>query len=208
MKKQNKTNDSRLKDIEWYKNEFIELYLEHFQKHNKYSVIFEAISKGDELSKVLDIRDKFEKIANYLFNEKSIWIRLIIWDEGIFNKNDLYKCGYTEENLNFSKGCPSDKIFQDSFYEDEILKNSEIQYIYYEKYDYKYLLPFVIAISNFELGFEPSASISAFFMTFDGTPILLNFPDDRFIELCTDSDDLINSVKNKFESYQPKVYTN
>jgi hypothetical protein len=98
-------------------------------------------------------------------------------------------------------------MFESSVYSKEALNESEILYIKYDSYDYNKLLPFVVAISNFELALEPSASVSAYFMTFDSPTVLLNLPDDRFIELCTDSIEIVNLVTKKFRHYEPKVYT-
>jgi hypothetical protein len=83
------------------KYEFVESYDKYFSKENKYAVILEFVETGNDIDKVLDIRKKFTELANLVFLEKKVWVRLIIWDIAKGTKQELVRCGFNERNLNF-----------------------------------------------------------------------------------------------------------
>ena len=75
------------------KQTFLNLYEKQFLKNNKFCVVFETNDNLSDLKRVNQAQDIVKKLADFIFNDKEVWVCLIIWDIKLDTKNDLIKCG-------------------------------------------------------------------------------------------------------------------
>ncbi|MDP2385338.1 MAG: hypothetical protein Q8M29_03120 [Bacteroidota bacterium] len=187
------------------KQDFIKAYKKQFIAKNKFKIVFEmgALLKGKE--RVGQVTNRFKEIADFIFEQKELWVLLILWDVERGTKNDLAKCGFEENAATHSyKGKIEDGLLANSRFDSQAIKESEIKYLKYEKFSFDKISPIVRAIAGYELGFENSANISAYFLSFEDTAVLLNLYDDRGMELLNDASEFTSEISNKFQRYLMK----
>lgn len=172
---------------------FVKKYRDHFGKKNKYQIVVSMDERFKGKAKVVQVMKRFNQVANIIFSDKEIWVLLIIWDAYRGTMEDLTNCGFKYPEI-YIKGDYDDELLNTQLFDKEALKESEFFYLRYSKYAFEQIAPIVCAIAGYELGLERSANISAYFINFDDTPILLNLYDDRGLELVTDSKENFNKI--------------
>lgn len=161
--------------------DFKKKFHKSFSDDNQYKIVFNMSDYlKDEESRVKKVIQRFKSISQEIFHDSDIWVALVIWNQSIETAKDLKACGFKIEDVtSVFKGNINDNIFNFEDYED-----SEIIYLYYDKFDFAKLKPLVRAIAGFELAVKPSASITAYFLNFQkDRDVLLNLYDDRGMEL-------------------------
>lgn len=184
------------------KAEFINAYKRNFVINDELKLKFEMGGKMNGEQRVNQVLQRFEEISNYIFKNKEIWIFLIIWDANGDNKKELVNGGFDETLAsNYYYGKVEDGlIIKENFYE-EAFEEAEILYLKYKHYSFDDIMPLVYSKAGFELGFENTAGIVAYFISFEDQPILLNLYDDRGMELLSHDRETINNISREFSEY-------
>lgn len=133
-------------------------------KANRYRVILGGDLENEERAK--HAKSKAIQILKHNFENKSIWIRLVLWDEvdeAILQSTIL-------KNL-------IDKIKFKKIEDDSL-----VLFLYFDSFNEIELKKLVESSINYELGFNPSINMTCFYFNFE-TPILINIYDDRGMDL-------------------------
>lgn len=101
-------------------------------------------------------------ILNRIFQNKSIWLRVILWDD------------YTLEQL----GIQNKEFLKFTDYSDE----NKVLYFYIPLYNEIIIKMIVRSIINYEIGLQPSLNISCLYFNFDNS-IVANVYDDRGMDI-------------------------
>lgn len=187
------------------KIDFINLYKQFFSKNNELKLRFEMGGKLKSKKRITQVLKRFEEISSYIFDNKEVWILLIIWDSKGNNKKELLNSGF-EKSLSLADeyytGKLRDEVIDIHNFNIEAFEDAEILYIKYKIYNFNAIFPIVYSKAGFELGANNTAGIVAYFISFsDEQPILLNLYDDRGMELLTTKQTLVNLIHNKFDEY-------
>lgn len=182
--------------------EFIETYKRVFTKNDERKIRFKMGEKKEGEERVCQVLSRFEEISNYIFNRKEVWVLLIIWDANGENKKELVDAGFNEGKADeYHYGQVSDGLIKEENFSSEALLNSEILYLKYNSYSFERVRPLIYSKAGFELGFERTAGIVAYFISFENCPILLNLYDDRGMEVLVENEKVMDEIHNRFVKY-------
>lgn len=145
--------------------------------------------------RVEQVIHRTNEVFDYIFNGKSIWVRLTLWG-GEIEKNNVKECGF-----DFTNASNIYKVIDKKQMTNEELMCSDVYYLHFNKYKFEHIEPLILAISSYELIFEPSANITAYFINIDGSPIFANLYDDRGMEIIVQEEDYYNFLRTKFKPY-------
>ena len=182
--------------------EFLIKFHNSFNIGHTFKIVFAMAGdiKNDNL-RVQKVIQRFKDISKEIFRDKDIWIALILWNIERATVKELEVCGFNFENADFKfEGSKYDSVFVGDNFEN--FQDSQILYLYYNRFDFLKLKGLVKAIAGFELGVEPSANITCYFLNFEtGNEVLLNLYDDRGMEFLTTNEGLQEKVLKKFKNY-------
>jgi hypothetical protein len=171
-------------------------YLKFFGSESEMSLVLEMGEGEDAVQRVNITHQKSKEVLDYLFDSRDLWIKLIIWNKSFNTRFELEKCQFDWK-----------KPMQVVDLHDSIVLNAsekvdtDAYFLYYPKYDYEMVRPLIQAIAAFELGLDPSANISAEFMSFGRSPVLVNLYDDRGMEIISIDSDHHQVLMNRFIRY-------
>lgn len=184
------------------RSEFLSAYKRVFVDDNELRIGFKMGENLRGKKRIDQVVKRFEEISNAVFGGDEIWVLLIIWDANGENKKKLIDIGF-DINLasNYAYGKIDDGVIVKEKFAEDAFEDAKILYIKYDQYSFNYILPLVYSKTGFELAFENTAQITAYFMSFSKHPVLLNLYDDRGMELLSHDKEVIDSVAKKFSKY-------
>lgn len=176
---------------------FIENYRINFSNQNIYKAVFKLGLSSNYFIRFEEAIKHFRNITEYLFDKKDMYILLVKWgsksEENYYGKPDFI-CDSVDEEYNL-------EFFKERFGFD-LTSDDEICLLYNKRFYYDSVRQIIDGIVGFDLGLDSGLNISAYFISFDNTPFLVNMYDDRGMEVLTDSAFLIENVKNEFRDLQ------
>lgn len=134
----------------------------------------------DEEQRLKQALERSSKILHDCFENKPVWLRIILW--GATEESNIVSAG-------FSLGSPN-KLFRQK---DE----NEILYVYFNRYAKHHLSPIVESIINFDMGEDPSANITCYFINFK-SKVIVNLYDDRGLDIYTPNDVLLGEFTERY----------
>ena len=183
-------NSNSLKSI------FENLDLEHFGKDNKINLVFEMGESEDNFERVNSTLIKSKEILDFLFNKKNLWVKLIIWNKSFNTRQQLENCHFDWNKAKVVIELNDSVILKEFEKED-----TESYCLFYPQYEFENIKPIIQAIAAFELGIYPAANITAYFISFDRYPFLVNLYDDRGMEVLFCDTQQYDTLKNEFSKY-------
>lgn len=179
-------------------DEFIYKYLNTFQENKccQHFIEFVDDSNNDSI-KVHNIQMVIEKLFNQLFTHNELYIVLFIWNTELKTEFDLMNLGFDYSMV--------DKVYEDIHFSDHQLidnpKNTKVNLLYFKNYKYEKIKYLVQATATWELAIRPSANVNAYYISFNREgDILVNFHDDRGLEIITTSQVLNMKIKKTFNA--------
>jgi hypothetical protein len=184
------------------KSEFINAFKLSFVSDTEFKVTFEMGQNAKGQKRVNQVLERFENISKFVFQNDEIWVLLIIWDAKGENKKDFLNIGFDKSiATECYNGKIKDALIKKEQFYDKAIANAEIFYLKYNTYLFDKVMPLVYSKAAFELGFQNTASIVAYFISFKNQPILLNLYDDRGMEILSNDKEIISNLEKKFYRY-------
>lgn len=182
------------------REEFENKYEKIFNDNKCLQSIFDfGKNSHDDKSKVVYIHNIMKNLFDQMFKNKDLYIILFIWNTNFGTEQDLLDLGF-DYNL-------MDKKYDNITIKDHQLtdnpENTIINLLYIEKYNYDKIKFLIQATATWELDLNPTANVNAYFINFsDNNDILINFHDDRGLEILTTSQDLHKQIDDLFHSLE------
>jgi hypothetical protein len=173
--------------------EFEDVFEQTFGDINKESlstVPFNRIrfALGDDLpnidKKVKQVVYRCDQILNDCFAKKDIWLRIILWDRK--EKDNLLNAGLNVMYADF--------ILEGNF------EGNNILILYKKKFSGSFLKPIILSNINFEIGKNPFAHITCYFINFS-IPLVINIYDDRGMDIVSANKELTKNLSNKYKEW-------
>jgi hypothetical protein len=151
-------------------------------KNNKLRI--ELGGSGEDFERIERARIRSNKVLQYCFDHKELWLRIILWSEN--EEGNLKQAGF---DINSAS-----KVLKTKVNEEEILL------VNFNRYSESLLTPITTSIINYEMAEEPSANITCYFISFN-SKLIINIYDDRGLDIYSLKTDLLNDIKNEFNNW-------
>lgn len=173
-----------LKNAGDFEKEFIDKFgdIDRTSLSKQVKIRCELGGEESDLRRVEQALDRAIKIFSTCFKDSDIWLRVVLWDKKAM------------ENLKAAGLC-----LQDATIEFGSNTDNSIRYIYYEKFSKSIIYPFISTIINYDLGYEPSANITCYFLNFN-LRVIVNLYDDRGLDIYSQNKTLLQDINKKFKN--------
>jgi len=129
------------------------------------------------------------KILQYCFGGKSIWLRIILWTDK--EQRNLADAGFSMDKAT--------KVFKQK--EDyETFHKYETLYIHFNRYSKLSLSPLTKSNINYDSKVDPCAQITCYYIDLD-SKLIINIYDDRGLVIYSPNKELLMKIKNKFRDW-------
>ena len=184
------------------KIEFINNYKRLFLLDDELKIRFKMGENRRGKSRITQVLNRFEEISNAVFSDKEVWVLLVIWDPNGKYGTEFVHTGFDTNLANdYYDGTIKDGLIVREKFAEDAFSDAKILYIRYENYSFRNIMPLVYSIAGYELTIENTGGILAYFISFEGEPVLLNLYDDRGMELLSHSKNLIDWATEKLGRY-------
>lgn len=127
---------------------------------------FELGGSYEFIDRVNHAINKAQEVLNYCFEGKGIWLRIILWD--------------TDAEISMLKAGLKKSAFH-TYYKEKF-ENEDVLYLQLVKYESILIEPLIKSVVNYELGEDPSANITCYYINFENQ-IIANLYDDRGMDV-------------------------
>jgi hypothetical protein len=181
--------------------DFLVNYKKHFNTFKLKEAIQLVFDMGgkikNEQKRVNQVLERSREIFTELLCQKDLWLRLTIWDYNTKNTlEELTRCGF-----DFNKATRFFEISDSNDLEYNEQFDAKTYCLYYEKFNFEDIYPLLSAIASYELALNYSANVTAYFISFCSSPVLINLYDDRGLEVLIKDKYLFKRMYYKFEKY-------
>ncbi|PWG78084.1 DUF3885 domain-containing protein [Pararcticibacter amylolyticus] len=140
--------------------------------------------EGDDSARVIQAIQRSNRILEYCFSGKDVWIRAILWSED--EEAALEMAGLSVRSAN--------KLFRQKKEDEEVL------YLFFDRYTDSLGKVLTTSIINYEMALEPSANITCYFINLKDQ-LIINIYDDRGMDIFSPNDDLIYAIGRQFSGW-------
>lgn len=174
-------------------NYFLENYKINFSENTKYQIVVDLGTSKDNLTRFDETVNRFKSVSDYLFKNKETYVVLIRWDAK--SEEDYY--GKASQSIEVADEKydlkPYSKVLDLEFESDD-----EIVLLYHNSYSYISIEKIVRGLAGFDLALDEGLNLTAYFISFEKAPFLVNMYDDRGLEILTNDDYLNKQIRERF----------
>lgn len=134
--------------------------------------------------KVNQVLDRCNQILQDCFLEKDIWLRIILWNKR--EKINLLNAGL--------------KITHADLILEENIEANDTLILYKKKFSSSFLEPILLSNINYEIGKNPFANITCYFINFS-IPLVINIYDDRGMDVVSPNKEFIKNLSSKYKDW-------
>ncbi|MFA6084521.1 DUF3885 domain-containing protein [Mucilaginibacter sp.] len=150
---------------------------------NENRIRFELGGEEVDSKRIAQALDRSNQILQYCLHNLDVWLRIVLWSDK--EEAFLEKAGLVIQSAN--------NIFRQK-------NNEEALYLYYDRFSKSIVKPVITSIINYDIGEEPSANITCYFINFE-KQIVINIYDDRGMDIYSTNKKIIERTSDKFYTW-------